>query len=206
MARHDQADLFAPAEPLSARLPDGVRYAEDVLTAAQERDAVDVIAGLDLKPFAFRGFEGNRRTTSFGWHYDFNGGGLQTAQPIPDRLMPYREIAAGFAGVEPDSLEHLLIIEYAPGAGIGWHRDRPQFGIVVALSLLAPCRMRFRRKAGAGWERRDQVLAPRSAYLLDGPGRDVWEHSIPAVDVLRYSLTFRTLKRSGSGSSRRSAS
>ena len=189
-------DLFdAPADP-PRRLPEGVRYGADVISEAEERRAAEAVAQLDLKPFAFRGFLGNRRTASFGWHYDFNGGGLRKAADIPTLFLPYRETAAAFAGVESDSLEHLLIIEYGPGAGIGWHRDRPQFGIVAAISLLAPCRMRFRREAEDGrWDRTDLTLAPRSAYVLAGAGRHVWEHSTPALDELRYSLTFRTLQR-----------
>jgi alkylated DNA repair dioxygenase AlkB len=87
----------------------------------------------------------------------------------------------------------VLLIEYAPGAGIGWHRDRPQFGDVIGLSLLAPCTFRLRRKRGATWERRSIVAAPRSAYLLRGPSRTQWEHSIPPLSTLRYSVTFRTL-------------
>lgn len=181
----------------ASSLPPGVRYAADLLTAEEERAAAAFVRRLELRPFAFRGYLGNRRTASFGWHYDFQGGGLQKAAPMPDALLPCRDLAARLAGVAPESLEHALVIEYAPGAGIGWHRDRPQFGLVAALSLLAPCRMRFRKKAGTGWERRAQRLAPRSGYVLDGPGRWDWEHSIPAVDVLRYSLTFRTMNGAG---------
>lgn len=196
-----QLDLLGAPAPA---LPEGVRYREGVLTEEQERRAIEAVAGLDLKPFAFRGYVGNRRTASFGWHYDFTGGGLQRTGAIPEALLPFREIAAEFSGAPAESLEHLLAIEYSPGAGIGWHRDRPQFGVVVALSLLAPCRMRFRRRTGDGWERLGQDLAPRSAYALDGPGRTLWEHSIPAVDALRYSLTFRTLNKSAAAASRRS--
>ena len=177
----------------NTRLPEGVRYAADIFSPRDEADAVAAIETLELKPFAFGQFLGNRLTASFGWRYDFQGGGFQKSAPIPEALLPFRKIAADFAGLAPESLEHLLVIAYPPGAGIGWHRDKPQFGIVAALSLLAPCRMRFRRRVGEGWERAAQDLAPRSAYVLDGPGRTVWEHSIPAVDALRYSLTFRTL-------------
>lgn len=193
MKSFDQLDLLGFEDASPTPLPDGVCYAADLLSAAEEEAAAAAVASLDLKPFAYRGYLGNRRTASFGWRYDFNGGGFQKGDPIPAALLPFREIAAAFADIPPESLEQLLVIEYSPGAGIGWHRDRPQFGVVVALSLLAPCRMRFRRKAGERWDRRDQILAPRSAYLLDGLGRTEWEHSIPSVDVLRYSLTFRTL-------------
>jgi alkylated DNA repair dioxygenase AlkB len=187
-----QLNLLGPDD--CAGLPEGVRYVSNVLTTAEEQAAAAAIEALELKPFAFHGFRGNRRTASFGWHYDFQGGGLQKAAPIPEGLLPYREVAASLAGIPPESLEHLLAIEYSPGVGIGWHRDKPQFGVVAALSLLAPCRIRFRKKTATGWVRLSRELAPRSGYMLDGPGRTEWEHSIPPVDVLRYSLTFRTLK------------
>lgn len=186
-----QLDLLGDGAPL--RLPPGVTYQADVLTLVEERELAAQIGALPLAPFTFQGFIGNRRTASFGWRYDFNGGGFQKAIPIPERFMPWRERAASLAGVTPESLEQMLASEYAPGAGIGWHRDRPQFGIVAAISILAPCRMRFRRKRASGWDRLHTALEPRSGYVLAGEGREVWEHSIPPVDKMRYSLTFRTL-------------
>ena len=92
-----------------------------------------------------------------------------------------------------DSFEHVLINKYEPGAGIGWHRDRPQFDEVVGVSLLAPCSLRFRRESGETWNRLSAILEPRSAYLLSGPSRREWQHSILPLDLLRYSITFRTL-------------
>jgi alkylated DNA repair dioxygenase AlkB len=112
--------------------------------------------------------------------------------PVPPRR-PRR--AAAFAGVAPDHLAQALVTEYDAGAAIGWHRDKAVFGDVVGLSLLAPCTFRLRRAApGGGWERRALVAEPRSAYLLRGPARAEWEHSIPAVPALRYSVTFRSLR------------
>jgi alkylated DNA repair dioxygenase AlkB len=108
--------------------------------------------GLNFTPFAFRGFTGKRRTVSFGWRYDFNGGGFQPSEPMPKLLDEVRAAAA--AGVDERAFEQCSIIEYAPGAGIGWRRDRPQFGTVVGISVLGPCRMRFRRERdGGGWDR-----------------------------------------------------
>jgi alkylated DNA repair dioxygenase AlkB len=170
-----------------------MRYAPDVIAPDDERDLMTAISKLELQPFAFGNYLGNRRTASFGWRYDFRGGGFQKAAPIPGAFLPFRQTVAAFAGVSPESLEHLLVIEYPAGAGIGWHRDNPQFGIVAALSLVGSCRMRFRQRAGGAWQRTSLDLPPRSAYVLDGPARSEWEHSIRAVDAPRYSLTFRTL-------------
>ncbi len=89
----------------------------------------------------------------------------------------------------------MLVTEYGPGAGIGWHRDKAVFGRVVGISLLSPCVFRMRRSvAKRKWERVNLMVEPRSAYLLSGPARYEWEHSIPQTDALRYSITFRNLR------------
>jgi alkylated DNA repair dioxygenase AlkB len=185
-----QAGLFEGVPDL----PEGMGYVPDLLSAIEERGLLEHLPGLPFKEFEFHGFLGKRRTVSFGWHYDFNGGGLKQAAELPAFLLPLRQRAAEFAGLEPQALEHALVIEYRPGAGIGWHRDRPQFGDVIGISLLAPCSFRLRRKAGSAWERRSLTAEPRSAYVLRGPSRTEWEHSIPPLETLRYSVTFRTLR------------
>ncbi|HET6777522.1 MAG TPA: alpha-ketoglutarate-dependent dioxygenase AlkB [Gemmatimonadales bacterium] len=176
-------------------LPEGFQYQPELVDVAEEPALLEHIRQLPLKEFEFQGFVGKRRTVSFGWHYDFNERAIRAAEPIPPFLLPVREAAAAFAGLEPAQLQQALVIEYGPGASIGWHRDKAVFGDVVGVSLLSPCRFRFRRKAGAGWERASLTAEPRSAYLLRGPSRTEWEHSIPAVDALRYSITFRNLRQ-----------
>lgn len=173
--------------------PEGFRYRADLLTIDEERDLVERLAALPLKEFEFRGYVGKRRVMSFGWHYDFGDATLQRTGDIPSFLRPLRDRAAAFADLAPDDLPHALITEYRPGAPIGWHRDRPAFGDVIGISLLSSCVFRFRRKSGAKWERYSIIAEPRSAYLLRGASRTAWEHSIPAVEALRYSVTFRSL-------------
>ena len=175
-------------------LPEGMHHVAELLTPDEEAELVATIAALEFLAFRFRGFEGKRRVVSFGWAYDFEGGGLRPAEPLPGFLAPVRAKAAALAGRAPDELPHALITEYAPGAAIGWHRDRPEFGDVLGVSLGAACRFRMRRRSGAGWERRTIELLPRSAYLLRGRARTEWEHSIPPVEATRYSITFRTLR------------
>ncbi len=187
-----QAELFDSVSDL----PEGMRYAPDLIAVDEERALLDKVAALPFKEFEFHGFLGKRRTVSFGWHYDFNRGGLKQADELPGFLAPLRERAADFAGLNASTLEHALVIEYKSGAGIGWHRDRPQFGDVIGISLLAPCTFRLRRRVGSVWERRSLTTEPRSAYLLQGASRSDWEHSIPPVETLRYSVTFRTLRDS----------
>src|SRR5262249_37812045 len=122
-----QRDLFeAPDE-----LPAGMRYAPGLISPTEEHELVREVAALPFREFEFHGFLGRRRTVAFGWRYDFNGGGLQQTGEIPEFLLPVRSRAAAFAGLEPSALEHALLIEYAAGAGIGWHRDRPAFDDVI---------------------------------------------------------------------------
>jgi alkylated DNA repair dioxygenase AlkB len=121
---------------------------------------------------------------------------LRKADDIPGFLLELRESAARFTSMDPDRFQHVLVIEYQPGASIGWHRDKNVFGEIIGVSLLSPCRFRLRRKTGSTWERVTLDAEPRSAYLLSGPSRTEWEHSIPAVDALRYSVTFRNLRAS----------
>jgi alkylated DNA repair dioxygenase AlkB len=175
-------------------LPDGFRYAPDVVAPADEGVLLEHIRGLPFRDFELHGYTGKRRVVSFGWHYDFNERALRRADDIPDFLRSLREVAARFAGMHPTRLQHVLVTEYGAGAGIGWHRDKSVFGEVVGISLLTPCTFRLRRKLGDGWERRSVIAEPRSAYLLSGAARTEWEHSIPAVDALRYSVTFRNLR------------
>ena len=190
MAR-DQLDLFGGN---ARKLPEGFRYQEEVLSPEEERALLDRFRELPFKEFEFHGYLGKRRTVSYGWHYDFEASALRKADDMPDFLRELRERAARFAELPPAELQHVLVIEYGEGAGIGWHRDKAMFGDVVGLSLLSPCLFRLRRKAGARWERVSLNAQPRSAYLLRGPSRTEWEHSIPPVDALRYSVTFRNLR------------
>jgi alkylated DNA repair dioxygenase AlkB len=175
--------------------PEGLVQRPEFISRAEERELLGRVADLPFKPFEFQGFLGKRETVSFGWSYGFDGTGLAPAAPIPEWLMPVRARAAALAGIDPRALEQALLIRYGEGAGLGWHRDRPVFGDVVGISLLAPAPLRFRRKRGLKWERFTLTAEPRSAYLLRGPARAEWEHSIPPVAMLRYSVTFRTLRR-----------
>lgn len=174
--------------------PDGLLYRADFLEAGEEQALLARIAALPFRPFEFQGFTGKRETVSFGWSYRFDGSGLAPAEPIPDWLLPLRARAAAFAGLPAKAIEHALLIHYAVGAALGWHRDRPVFGDVVGISLGAPAPLRFRLKQGSKWRRVTQAVEPGSAYLLRGPARDVWEHSIPPAEAERYSITFRTLR------------
>jgi alkylated DNA repair dioxygenase AlkB len=186
----DQMNLFRAAPSL----PQGFKYQSDLLTPDDETSLLEQVTALPFKDFEFHGFTGKRRVVSYGWQYDFNQSALRKADDMPLFLQSLREAAAAFAGMDASQMQHVLVTEYGPGAAIGWHRDKAVFGEIVGISLLSPCTFRLRRKVGATWERASISAEPRSAYLLSGPSRTEWEHSIPAVDSLRYSITFRNFR------------
>jgi alkylated DNA repair dioxygenase AlkB len=188
-----QPSLFdLPLAPRKA-LPDGFRYQAELVTADEELDLAARFATLALKPYEHLGYLGNRRVAAFGWRRDEDGAMVETSEGVPDFLQPLLGKVAAFTGLPVASFRHALVTEYAPGAGIGWHRDRPPAVAIAGVSLLSPCAFRLRRRAGQSWDRASITAEPRSAYLMSGPARSAWQHSIPPVETLRYSVTFRTV-------------
>lgn len=186
-----QPALF-PANSSASAPPAGFRYWPDAFTVAEEQDWLRAIETLPFKPFEFHGYLGKRRIVSFGWRYDYAGRALRESTPMPAFLLPLRERAALTGGLASESLQQALVTEYDAGVTIGWHRDKPMFQDIVALSFVSTCRLRLRRRRHAGWERWATEIAPRSLYRLSGEARHEWEHSIPPVESKRYSVTFRT--------------
>jgi len=185
------ADLFG--ETLIA----GLEYRSGFITSAEEQELIGHLHAEDLSPFKFQGWTGKRLTRTFGWRYDFDDRSFAPSEPVPDWLKPLRAKAAAFADIAPDDFVHALLVRYDPGAGIGWHRDRPVFETVVGISLGTPAVLRFRRRRAGGFDRHNVEVEPRSAYLLSGGARHEWEHSIAPGETLRFSITFRTLSEKG---------
>lgn len=177
----------------AAAIVEGFRYQPGFLDVAEEAALLDDIAGSSSTRCGCAG-DGRRRVIQYGWNYSFENFKMTEGPPLPAFLLPVRARAVVFAGVDSSTLSEGLLMEYSPGAAIGWHRDAPPFGDVVGISLLSGCRFRFRRGKVRAWETRELPLEPRSAYVLRGPARKEWEHSIPPVKELRYSITFRTLR------------
>ena len=175
-------------------LPNGFIYQPDLLDDDEERLLLEHIAALPFAPVEFRGFTAKRRAVHFGVGYDFDDRAITTAPRMPDYLVAVREKAAAVAEEPPEPFTEALVMEYPAGAVIGWHRDAPKFGpVVLGVSLLSAARMRFKRSnADAGVERASLILERRSTYALKGDARSKWQHSIAAVDSLRYSITFRS--------------
>lgn len=146
-----QLSLFdPPAAPNPRFAPPGLRYQSDLISPREEAQLVDQVQQLPFQPFEFHGYLGHRRVVSFGWRYDFARRLLEPAPAIPSFLLALRDRVASFTGHAPQAFEQALVLEYRPGAGIGWHRDRPQFGDVAGASLLSACPLRFRRSRASG--------------------------------------------------------
>ncbi len=186
-----QPDLFGEAGLA------GLSQAGAFVTPTEEHMLIASIDGAELSPFRFHGWLGKRLTVFYGWRYDFDDASFAPAEAIPDWLLPLRAKAARFACLQPAELVQALLIRYDPGAGIGWHRDRPVFEHVLGVSLGAPATMRFRRRKPGGFDRASVLLAPRSIYHLTGEARHEWEHSIAAMEERRWSITFRSLSDKG---------
>jgi alkylated DNA repair dioxygenase AlkB len=184
----EQLPLFA--DP--SRAPEGLHYAAEFISPTTERELIERVAALPLQPFQFGQFEGKRRVASFGFRYDYALRRLQEADPIPPWLTPLIGHVERFGGPET-RIAQILCTEYDTGVGIGWHRDKPHFDRIFGLSLGSSCKFRFRRTAGDRWERFTLDAAPRSIYMMAGAARQEWEHSIPAVEAPRHSITFRTM-------------
>lgn len=196
-----RSPLLFPPLPLL----DGLVYAEEFVSVEEEEALLGQIARVEFSAVEMRGGVAKRRTAHFGWTYGYESRVTRPGVPIPGFLLPLRARAAEWADLEPDALAEALITQYPPGAPIGWHRDAPMFGDVLGISLAGECRMKFRPyvspkdvgAAGGGARRttHELLLAPRSAYLLRGVVRRDFEHSIPPMETLRYSITFRTIRQ-----------
>jgi alkylated DNA repair protein (DNA oxidative demethylase) len=185
------ADLFdAPLVP-------GLAMGTEIVSADEGAFLVAKIDAEGLSPFRFQQWTGKRLTRSFGWSYDFESGRFAPTDPLPDWLEPVKARAAAFAGLTPDQLVQALLIRYDPGAGIGWHKDRPVFEHVVGISLGNAATLRLRQRNAGGFARAKAELAPWSIYHLGGEVRHQWEHSIAPIKVPRWSITFRSLRDGG---------
>jgi alkylated DNA repair dioxygenase AlkB len=176
-------------------LPAGLVYREALVQAQEEEALLRFVDALEFDEIRIRGQAARRTARHYGLGYDYERRSPEPGEPIPGWLAPLRERCGALAGVEPSELVEALVQRYPPGAGIGWHRDAPAFGVVVGVSLASACRLRFRRGRPRERETAELVLAPRSGYVLAGDARWKWEHGIPPTTELRYSVTFRTLRR-----------
>jgi alkylated DNA repair dioxygenase AlkB len=186
----------ASAAGRHAELPEGLVYVEEFVSEDEERSLLSALEAMDFRELTMRGQTARRTVRHFGLDYAYESGEVVPTDPLPEEMAWLRERCAGLIRRDPDDLAQVLVSRYPAGAGIGWHRDAPIFGSKIAgVSLRASCRMRFQRTLRGERSVAAIELAPRSAYVLSGPARWSWQHSLPATKDLRYSVTFRTLRR-----------
>jgi alkylated DNA repair protein (DNA oxidative demethylase) len=175
--------------------PGGLVYVPELVLPAEEDQLMRRMADESYGEVRMHGQVARRTVRHYGVSYDFEAADIAPGDPLPDWLLELRFRCALLLGASEHLLAECLLTRYPPGATIGWHRDAPVFGDVVGVSLRSACLLRFQR--GQAAERRvfEQLLEARSAYVLTGPSRTAWQHSIPAVREERYSITFRTLRR-----------
>jgi alkylated DNA repair dioxygenase AlkB len=192
LAFHVQGDLFgSPAPPL----PEGMRYEPDFLDADEADRLIALIDALPLKEMQYKSYTARRRIVSYGGRYDFSKNALQPAGDVPAILHPLREKVAAWLQVDPRRFTQILVAEYRPGTPLGWHRDVPDFEDIVGVSLGGTAILRFRPYPPVRPKKADILklqVEPRSIYLLRGPARWAWQHSVAPTTELRYSITFRT--------------
>lgn len=176
-------------------LPEGFVLRPDFLSRTEERKLLKFLDGLEFKAFTMRGVVAKRQVVQFGLQYGLASRRLSRGADLPPQLAELRERVAAVAEVEAAEFPQILMNKYSPGAGIGWHVDSPPFGIVAGVSLGAICTMRFQRGEGSARSTAEQELPPRSLYLLTGEARELWQHRLPPIAELRYSITLRTLRR-----------
>jgi len=185
-----QATLLPPA---ALGAPEGFDYEPEFISDTEERTLLEWIEGVEFRTFEMRGQEARRRVAHFGWEYGYYDARVTPGVDLPEALLPLRDRVAAFLAVPTSDVVEALVTEYMPGAGIGWHRDAPVFDLVAGVSLLANCELRFRR--GEAGRSIPLAVAQRSVYKLTGEARWGWQHHIPPMKELRYSITFRTLRK-----------
>ena len=182
--------------------PDGLFYIPKFIDVEEEQRLLTHVATHSFEPYDHHGYKANREVVYFGIADAYNDLSADVqVEPFPIWLAPLKERFAGLLKLDPDEVAMALLAKYDVGAGIGWHRDRPQFGpTVFGLSLAADAEMRFRHFIGEREEMYKINLERRSAYIISGESRAVWQHAMNPVQELRFSITMRTLKNNPPGS------
>lgn len=188
-----QSELFADAEAVASI--DGLRYQPDFLSADEEASLIEIIGSLPLHAAQYKEYVARRRVVSFGGSFDYDENILRPGAQLDPRLAPLRDRVAAWLSVAPESLVHALISEYAPGTPLGWHRDVPDFETIAGVSLGSAAVLRFRPYSPTRPNAREVLqleVSPRSIYKITGAARWDWQHCVPPVKALRWSITFRT--------------
>lgn len=178
--------------------PEGFSYESNFISETEERELLSVISSTELHTFLFQGFEAKRKVASFGYDWSFEKRILSKGKEIPNAYQNLIKKVADHLKIMYENIAELLVTEYPPGSVINWHRDAPPFDLIAGISLLSDCVFRLRPHDKAKQVRGSTIqftVAPRSMYVMHGPARSEWQHSIAPVKNTRYSITLRTLRK-----------
>jgi alkylated DNA repair dioxygenase AlkB len=186
-------DTLFPIEPI---LPAGFSYHENFLTIEEEQRLCKEILKMNLHTFLFQGFEAKRKVASFGYDWSFEKRILSKGKDIPSVFDSLINKVAAYLQIDRNQFAELLVTEYPIGSVINWHRDAPPFDIIAGISLASDCIFKLRPHDKSKQGRGSVISLPvrrRSLYIMQGPARSEWQHSITPVREIRYSITLRTL-------------
>lgn len=176
----------------TSQWPLGLQYFPDFISSSQEKDLIKHFDVLPWENISLFGQVAKRRVVHFGLHYEYNKRTVKPAIPAPDFLKDVIIRGAKLVQQPTNAIAEILITEYTHHAGINWHRDATVFKEIIGISLGSPSMIYFRNRS----DKKEQIkmrLEPGSAYVLKDSVRWDWEHRIPPVNTLRYSITLRTL-------------
>jgi alkylated DNA repair dioxygenase AlkB len=191
------ADGMNTLFPIEPKGPPGFKYYPEFISEREEEELINSITRIELRAMQFHGYEAKRKVSSFGYDWSFEKRVLSKGRQIPQAFDWLLEKVAEKFQINAEKFAELLLTEYPIASVINWHRDAPPFDQIAGISLHSDCTMRFRPYEKAAQGRRAIITLPlerRSLYLIEGAARTDWEHSIPAVSKVRYSITLRTLK------------
>jgi alkylated DNA repair dioxygenase AlkB len=179
-------------------LPEGFAYVPGFISGQEEEELVNHVLKIELHNFNFQGYTANRKIASFGYDYSFTNRSLTKGKDIPPMFDTLVQKVAEWLSIRPTDFAELLVTEYPVGSVINWHRDAPPFDIIAGISLMTDCTFRLRPQAKEKQSRASVISFPvhrRSLYVMQGPARSEWQHSISPVKQTRYSITLRTLRK-----------
>ncbi|STX52152.1 Uncharacterised protein [Legionella busanensis] len=171
----------------------GLAYFQHFISKEEEKSLIQHIQNLSWQKVSLFGQVAKRRVVHFGLDYHYESRTVKPTTPPPFFLQKTITSAANLLDKSSNHIDEILITEYPILAGINWHRDAPAFKEVIGISLLNPTIIYFRKRTNKQ-EQIKLILEPCSVYILKDEIRWEWEHRIPPVKALRYSITLRTLR------------
>jgi alkylated DNA repair dioxygenase AlkB len=191
--------LLFPVEPV---WPPGFIYERNFITREEEQELLRSIREeVTVRNSQYHEYTARRKSAHFGLKWNYGTEVLEDVPPAPEFLQQLAAKVARRFSLPVEHFPHVLVIEYPPGAPMGWHRDAPPFAVIYGISLGSTCQFGLRPNAEALRTKENTLkfdVEPRSLYMMSGQCRSQWQHSVWPVKDTRYSITLRTMGRQSS--------